>query len=272
MLLTFSLGLSGNEKLLSIDYYESSILDEIIKLFDIKPNEGINLIFENKIYSDFSFELFNIIQESENKIINIMKFDVLDLLHLTESNTEFDWKFTSYQPDDLEFMIYDTNVRSYYYSEKEGIFINLNIVSNIIIDDNKYYIDLDIRYFLKVESPNEVNCHGHKCRRQYPRCKERYCESCWNEWTKMSIEEYLELTFQKVIVKGDKTLLNYDVPWLSDYDDDHNDSDSDDDSEFDIIEILDGSSQCKLSSLKLFDSTDDNCSTILKVNKIYKID
>jgi hypothetical protein len=131
---------------------------------------------------------------------------------------------------------------------------------NIHLDNNFYDFQIIIKYYFgeKFNEFNEVDCSGGKCRRYFPRCRERHCSSCYGDFNYLYTSKKLELCFIEIKCTNSIILTrNYGL------NDDYSDSDSDNNNET-IKIIFDGTDSCYLSSLNL------NNNNIYKINLFIK--
>ena len=141
MIITFILGLGGENNFYSIDEYQLNILDEIKILFKIKSWQGINIIFDNIVYYQFTPLLFDKILKSENKIVNIIVIDLIELLELVNPLT---WCQCKCDNSKIMPIIDDNPI--------EFLTVNLNIKAKLIIDKNIYRVNFEMLESIDIDS------------------------------------------------------------------------------------------------------------------------
>jgi len=239
--------LSGNTKFVNIMKDDLKDNNLFSKLLDIEKWQIINFIFDDIKYENFTIELYDKIEKIDNKTINVILIDVLELIKNADPNTILEWNYSIFDK-------FNQNISEceYYYLEISG---------EIEIDNDKYYINFIIKYLYSwiFKKINYVQCRGNNCIINLPKCRERYCSDCnpiFNEK-----KEILFLCFNE-ITYGHESILNRNyMYWLDDFGDEGYDDDNY------IRNLFDSSKNCKLSALNL---NKQNLIEIISFTKIIK--
>jgi hypothetical protein len=143
----------------------------------LNQNISIFIIYEDLTYDKFTLDLYNKLLINDEKEINIYIIDYIKLIKNHGNKQKVNWKLLN---DHFE----EDELGKFCYLQIDGNNINLN--------NNFYNFQIIIKYYYedKMDEINYVNCRGFKCRRIFPKCRERYCEGCFGNISEMFIDDY----------------------------------------------------------------------------------